>query len=66
MLPILVLFAICVGAWRLSRYSGERIDDLEEQDRTAGFDPHEPISVAEHRVENRLIAEATKRNREGR
>jgi hypothetical protein len=65
-LPILVLFAIIVGAWLLSRDSGERIKTLEEADRIAGYDPHKTVRQAEERAQARLIAEANRRNREGR
>lgn len=66
MLPILVLFAILVGAWLLSRDSREQIEGLEEADRIAGYDPHETVRQAEERVDGARLAEANRRNREGR
>lgn len=66
MLPILVIFAICVGAWLMFRDCGERIEGLEEADRLAGYDPHESISAAAKRVGETRIAEANRLNREGR
>jgi hypothetical protein len=65
-LPILVIFAICVGAWLLFRDSGERIDGLEEADRIAGYDPHETVRDAAKRVGETRLAEANRLNREGR
>jgi hypothetical protein len=65
-LPLLVLFAILVGAWRLFRRLGSQIDLLEFEDEAMRYDPHESIRVAEDRVKNRLVAEANRMNQEGR